>query len=218
MNKSSFDNINPLSHYSVHELLCDSADNQHEKSDVIQNDEKKTSTQILWNYRCANNWNRLAVRLRDTYKHIHNIQSGKETECIQEAQEWSAYRSVDLFNNKQYTSVSLLVLLLTLYILREHYVRMLSSSMAKACSTIRKLFGLFRLFWVKMCTGQGTRPLRQPHNLKQEAKETAWKHLPFNTAGVLFFFLLHNFVGCACGFLWLATQRWEVWQRLGGRT
>lgn len=29
-----------------------------------------------------------------------------------------------------------------------------------------------------------------------------------------FFFLLQ--VGCACGFLWLATQRWEVWQRLGG--
>lgn len=41
MNKSSFSNINPLSHYSVHELLCDSADNQHEKSDVIQNDEKR---------------------------------------------------------------------------------------------------------------------------------------------------------------------------------
>lgn len=60
--------------------------------------------------------------------------------------------------------------------------------MAKACSTIRKLFGLFRLFWVKMCTGQGTQPLRQPHSLKQEAKETAWKHLPFNTAGVLFCF------------------------------
>lgn len=100
MNKSSVNNINPLLHYSVWELLCDSADKQHEKSDVIKNDEKKTSTQILWNYRCANNWNMLAVRLRDIYKHIHNIQSGKETECMQEAQERSAYRRVDLFNNK----------------------------------------------------------------------------------------------------------------------
>lgn len=96
MNKSSFNNINPLSHYSVHELLCDSADNQHEKSDVIQNDEKRPAHK---------SYETIDVLITET----GYIPSGKETECMQEAQEWSAYRSVDLFNNKQYTSVPLLV-------------------------------------------------------------------------------------------------------------
>lgn len=58
--------------------------------------------------------------------------------------------------------------------------KMLWSSKVKTCSTVRKPFALSRLFWVRMCTGQG------PHGLKQEAKEMAWEHLPLNTAGVLF--------------------------------